>query len=365
VEDDSELGSDSAADPTYTVTINIAAGGAMNATQVVNKMKTDLSNPTTPLAMGKLMTKFDKSKGLRVKSILPKSTCSDTAKKWSYMDAPADNGPANWKKTYPKCGLPGVQSPVRLPMATPKKAKIVMRRLDFDYKPGKVNLINDGRSLMSMIPPGSTFRVSGKADSECTLQYAVFHSPSEHVFTDANGNDIRYAAELQLHHRAKDGRLVVVAVLFKVNAFSPFLSKLFKKIPDKCASHKTEAELKFEDIMPFNREYYMYYGSITSPPCTDTVTWYVLRHQSTVSLEQIEQLRKKLNLDVVKPPAKASKKSRGTTLGGHTVAVIDEDKFPKYTFSKTLLGNVRPVQPLGTRSLWSTPSTTPSEESSD
>jgi len=68
-----------------------------------------------------------------------------------------------------------------------------------------------------------------------------------------------------------------------------------------------------------------------------------------------------------KPPtgAKASKKSRGTTLGGHTVAVIDEDKFPKYTFSKTLLGNVRPVQPLGTRSLWSTPSTTPSEESSD
>jgi carbonic anhydrase len=76
-------------------------------------------------------------------------------------------------------------------MATPKKAKIVMRRLDFDYKPGKVNLINDGRSLMSMIPPGSTFRVSGKADSECTLQYAVFHSPSEHVFTDANGESAR------------------------------------------------------------------------------------------------------------------------------------------------------------------------------
>jgi len=210
---------------------------------------------------------------------------------------------------------------------------------------------------MVMVPSGSTFRVpaSGSQKSQTyKLQYAVFHSPSEHVFTDENGNDVRYAAEMQLHHRAEDGRLVVLAVLFAVNAPSTFIEKMLKKVPEKCQSAKLTEELKFEDILPFSRTYYMYYGTLTSPPCTDSVTWYVLRNHATISLAQLEKIRNTLHLDVPKPVAAAAH-ARGTVLGSHEIRVIDKDKNYDYEFSKALMGDVRPLQPLGKRTLWSTP----------
>jgi carbonic anhydrase len=353
---DTDLGEDlDARMEKFEVKFQVAPGGAKNTTQVVDTIKKDLSNPTTTLAKGKIMSTLDKPSGMTVKSVQPKSACDASAKKWGYKDPPSLIGPANWKKKYPKCGMAGVQSPVRLPLVTPKKAKTVFRRLDFDYKAEKLTLMSDGRNLMATVPPGSSFRVSGKPGSKCQLQYVIFHSPSEHVFTDANGNDIRYAAEMQLHHRASDGRLVVVSVLFKVNAPSPFIEKMFKKIPKRCQSAKIADELKFEDILPFSRTYYMYYGTLTNPPCTDSVTWYVLRNQATMSLQQLEKLRKTLGLDILKPPAGTTKKAAGTKLGDHTIKVIDKDKYPEYEYSKTLMGNVRPVQPFGTRKLWTTP----------
>lgn len=337
------------------IAVTIAPGGSQNTTEVVGTLASKLSNPTSTLAKGTLMSNMIKASGLTVETLLPKSSCDAASSKWNYMDAPDAAGPANWKTKYPKCGIEGVQSPIRLPIATPKTAETVFRRLDFDYKSVKLNLINDARNLMFMVQPGSTFRVSGQDDSESQLQYVVFHSPSEHVFTDANGNDIRYAGELQLHHRnAKTGRLVVVAVLLKVNAANPFIEKLFKKIPEKCKSADLDSNLKFEDILPFSRTYYMYYGGLTSPPCTDSVTWYVLREQSTISLEQLERIRKTLKLDIAKPP-KDLTKTPGTTLGSHSIPIIDKDKFPNYEYSQTLMGDVRPVQPLGKRKLWTTP----------
>jgi carbonic anhydrase len=210
--------------------------------------------------------------------------------------------------------------------------------------------MNDGRVLMAMVTPGSTFRLSGEEASAATLQYAIFHSPSEHVFTDANGNDIRYAAELQLHHRTAAGLITVVSVLFKVNAPSPFIDKLFGKIPKSCESTQTELPVKFEDALPFSRTYYEYTGSLTSPPCTDSVTWYVLREQSTISLEQIEKLRETFGLDMKKAPTPVASASP------HEISVLDKDAFPDYTFSEKLMGNVRPLQDLGDRPLAATPS---------
>jgi carbonic anhydrase len=336
------------------VTVEIKPGTGLNTTQVIDKIRNDAANPTSALSTAKTLGALIKASGLTVETLLPKTACDAAYKKWNYKDLPDKAGPVEWKKTYPKCGLPNVQSPIRLPIATPKTAETVFRRLDFDYKPDKMNLINDGRTLMYMASPGSAMRVSGQPESESQLQYVSFHSPSEHVFTDANGVDIRYAAELQLHHRnKKTGRLVVVAVLLKVNAPSPFLEKLFAKIPDRCESAKLTDALKWEDVLPFSRTYYMYYGTLTTPPCTDSVTWYVLREQGTISLEQLEKIRKKLKLDIAKAPKEV--KSVGTALGQHAMPLINKDKFPTYEFSQKLMGDARPLQPLGTRKLWSTP----------
>lgn len=293
------------------------------------------------------MSQLDKSAGMAVGSVAKESTCLTLAKKWGYMDPPVINGPANWKLAYPKCGIAGIQSPIRLPIKPPADATEVFKRLDFDYRSGPVTLMNDGRALMALVTPGSTFRISGEEASAATFQYATFHSPSEHVMTDAQGNDIRYAAELQLHHRNTEGLITVIAILFRVNAPSPFIDKLFGKVPKTCES-VTTAPVKFEDALPFGRTYYEYTGTLTSPPCTDSVTWYVLREQATISLQQIEKLREAMGLDPKKAPTPVA--------SAHKIHVLDKDAYPDYGFSKTLMGDARPLQELGDRKLKATPS---------
>lgn len=136
------------------------------------------------------------------------------------------------------------------------------------------------------------------------MQYITFHSPSEHTFTDDSGEDIRYAMEMQFHHRQDDGQLVIVSVLFKVNAESPELTELLADIPTKCqdkvcssvlhahaVEQKLPSEPNLEDIFPFERHFYMYMGGLTSPPCTEPATWYVMRSQGHMSMEQLQKLR--------------------------------------------------------------------------
>merc|ERR1712216_176957 len=227
-EKDKELGEGTPTPvPGMSITIEVLGGNAnQNTSAIVYTLATQMSNPTSPLAAGQIMSQLDKSAGMTIGSVAASEDCPTITEKWNYKDAPEALGPADWGNTYPKCKQ-GNQSPIRLPVTAPKSAETVFRRLDFDYKFEKATLMNDGRTLMAMMAPGSTFKVSGEANSEATLQYAQLHSPSEHVFTDDEGNDIRYAAELQLHHRTATGLIKVVSILYRVNSPSPFIDDLF------------------------------------------------------------------------------------------------------------------------------------------
>jgi carbonic anhydrase len=199
--------------------------------------------------------------------------------------------------------------------------------------------------------------VSGVNGSEATLQYMTFHSPSEHVFTDDTGHETRYALEIQFHHRQVDGRVVVVAVLFQVNSENKVLTDLFKTIPEDCKDFQVPAEPNLEDLFPFERNFYMYYGSLTTPPCTDSTTWYVMRAHSNLAITQLEAFRKAMKLDVVvRPGTLAQGAPLGTQLGKHKISLVDKDLYPDYGYSRTMLGNARPVQEFGPRKLWATPS---------
>jgi len=350
--------------PDGKTSVEFTVSGTGDA-KLVEDVVSSISNPAAPVNQGPIMSTLLKSRGLTVSTEPSPSACDASTKKWNYKeDDPLSNitnttnaGPNHWKNLFPKCGLEGVQSPIRLPLSMSAVVEPVFRRLDFDYTANKPSLINDGRNLIFMFQPGSSFRVSGETSSHAQLVYATFHSPSEHVFTDDSGNDIRYAAEIQMHHKTPDGRSVVVAVLFKVNAANPFFDKLFHIVPKYCKSQALDNDIKFEEIFPFSRSYYMYYGTLTSPPCTEDTTWYVLREQGTMSMEQLERIRAALQLDYKAPPViNEAEYTKLETEGGHTIQVQDLDTYPPYAYSKTLMGDARPLQPLGKRKLWGTPS---------
>jgi carbonic anhydrase len=46
------------------------------------------------------------------------------------------------------------------------------------------------------------------------------------------------------------------------------------------------------ELLPKNRGYYTYLGSLTTPPCTEIVTWYVLKSATQLSAEQVETFKK-------------------------------------------------------------------------
>jgi carbonic anhydrase len=129
--------------------------------------------------------------------------------------------------------------------------------------------------------PGSEIVVDG---ATFDLAQFHFHSPSEHTLHG------RHDA-LELHAvfaDAKSSRKVVVAQLFTVGRSNPFLEQLLAKgLPAKAGEHVAgPARVNVADAFADLAHYYTYEGSLTTPPCSETVTWFVLQHEAQLSQEQ-------------------------------------------------------------------------------
>lgn len=114
-----------------------------------------------------------------------------------------------------------------------------------------------------------------------SLNQFHIHTPSEHTI-----NDKSYEAEIHFVHEASDGRLAVVAVLVQSGATS--------QTYDAVLAHMNQKEIfdiPVDDIMPENKAYYHYIGSLTTPPLTENVEWYILKQPVTLSNEQIAHLK--------------------------------------------------------------------------
>ena len=95
-------------------------------------------------------------------------------------------------------------------------------------------------------------------------------------------------------HADADGHLAVVAVLFQSGAANPLIDTLWTNIPaeKEKAQDVPSVSVQAQDLLPRNRGYFTFAGSLTTPPCSEGVTWYVMKSHTSISPEQVAAFAK-------------------------------------------------------------------------
>jgi carbonic anhydrase len=196
---------------------------------------------------------------------------------WSYDGA---EGPDHWADIEPEfstCSAGKNQSPVNLTSFI----KAELAPIKFDYKAGGEQIHNNGHTIQVNFAEGSSMTLN---EHVFALKQFHVHSPSENQI---NGKS--FPMEAHFVHADAKGRLVVVAVMFEEGKANAELEKAWKVMPHEAGEKVTLTEhILGTAVMPDDKAYYRFNGSLTTPPCTEGVTWLVLKNPVTASKKQIE-----------------------------------------------------------------------------
>jgi carbonic anhydrase len=81
----------------------------------------------------------------------------------------------------------------------------------------------------------------------------------------------------------------VVAVLLERGAAQPLLQTVWNNLPlEKNEEVAARAPIDLNQLLPADRRYYTYMGSLTTPPCSEGVLWMVMQQPVPMSAQQID-----------------------------------------------------------------------------
>ena len=151
------------------------------------------------------------------------------------------------------------------------------------YQATPLKVVYNGHTVQVNYGAGSTLTVDGKTYH---LAQFHFHSPSEHTRQGAP-----FPMEAHLVHKADDGSLAVVGVFLKEGAENPVLAKIWPHLSGEVNHEKSVegVEVNVADLLPAEKGFYNYSGSLTTPPCSEGVTWLVMDRSVEVSKAQVDQ----------------------------------------------------------------------------
>jgi carbonic anhydrase len=195
---------------------------------------------------------------------------------WAYEGAGGPDAWARLKPEYALCAKGSRQSPIDLQGGI----RVQLDPIAFDYKPAPYRVIDNGHTIEVEVPPGSAIEVLGR---RYELQQFHFHRPSE-----ARVDGRRFDMEVHLVHRDAEGHLAVVAVLLERGAAQGVVQAVWNHLPlEKGDAVNVRAPLDPSALLPDERGYYTYMGSLTTPPCSENVLWMVMKNPVGVSPDQL------------------------------------------------------------------------------
>ncbi|MBL8329633.1 MAG: carbonic anhydrase family protein [Rubrivivax sp.] len=195
---------------------------------------------------------------------------------WSYD---GEGGPQRWGELKPefiRCAIGKRQSPIDIRDGF----SVDLEPVAFQYRPSSFAVIDNGHTVQVNVGPGNTIQVMGRTYE---LVQFHFHRPSEERI---NGRAFDMVAHLV--HKDLEGRLAVVAVLLDRGAAQPVIQTVWNNLPlEKGEALPARVTLDPGELLPADRRYYTYMGSLTTPPCSEGVLWMVLKQPVQVSIDQI------------------------------------------------------------------------------
>ena len=210
---------------------------------------------------------------------------------WGYE---ADNGPSNWGKLNPDwalCTEGKQQSPIDFSGARREKSDLM--ELEFPTANLKIvhqthvfDAIDNGHTIQINYDGGETFKIGSKSFA---LRQYHFHSPSEHT---VNGR--HYPMEMHLVHLSQDKKLAVIGVFIEEGQHNEAFDNIWNNLPKKTGQevHLENVQVDIDRLLPRNKATYRYSGSLTTPPCSEDVHWFVYAEPIEMSRDQIKAFRK-------------------------------------------------------------------------
>ncbi|ELV8626783.1 carbonic anhydrase [Vibrio cidicii] len=197
------------------------------------------------------------------------------ASEWGYE---GHHGPEHWGNVAKECAIGKNQSPIDI--AQPVEAE--MKALELNYTGQVVSLTNNGHTLQAGVSGENVFHVDGKSFE---LKQFHFHTPSENAIRGK-----QYPLEAHFVHADSEGNLAVIAVMFDTGKQNPLLSELTAKMPTVGEQVTLPHAFDVAALLPKQQDYFRFNGSLTTPPCSEGVRWFVLKQASELSNSQTEHL---------------------------------------------------------------------------
>ena len=197
---------------------------------------------------------------------------------WGYEGA---EGPDHWgdlSASFGACKTGKEQSPINIG----KTEKGNLPAIQFDYKPAPLAVLDNGHTIQVNYAPGSVIEVGGH---RYELKQFHFHHPSENEVAGKS-----FPLELHLVHADADGKLAVVGILLSTG---PKGNSTLQSVWDNLPKEKNQEAkpsgitINAAELLPKEHAYYSFSGSLTTPPCTESVTWLVVKAQGEVSAAQL------------------------------------------------------------------------------
>ncbi len=197
----------------------------------------------------------------------------------AHWDYGGSGGPDTWgrmKPEFSKCATGTRQSPIDIRDGI----KVELDPVQFDYKPSGFRVIDNGHTVQVNPAAGNSIEVMGR---RYELVQFHFHRPSEERI-----NGKQFEMVVHLVHKDLDGRLAVVALLLDRGAAQGVVQSVWNNLPlEKGEELPARTLLNVNELLPPERQYFTYMGSLTTPPCSEGVLWMVMKQPVPISAEQI------------------------------------------------------------------------------